>query len=104
MNQYFQHRSTDEQITNMASEIFSIELPRSWVFRQKKKLSEYYHETFSEIQEYVLSGSILHIDETRVSIKGKDQYIFVFTNLECVFYLHRESRETAFPFRTFVRW
>jgi hypothetical protein len=41
-------------------------------------------------------GSLLHVDETQVSIRGATAYIWVFTNLHDVIYLYKESREGAF--------
>ncbi len=43
-----------------------------------------------------MSGSLLHVDETQVSIRGATAYIWVFTNLQDVVYLYKESREGAF--------
>ena len=43
-----------------------------------------------------MSGSLLHVDETQVSIRGATAYVWVFTNLHDVVYLYKDSREGAF--------
>src|SRR5262249_10797604 len=45
----------------------------------------------------IVGGSLLHADETEVDVKGKGKgYVWVFTNLEEVFFLYKESREGGF--------
>ena len=42
-------------------------------------------------------GTLVHADETKVNIAGKDGYVCVFTNLEDVAFLYSESRDAAIP-------
>ena len=43
-----------------------------------------------------MSGNLLHVDETQVSIRGATAYIWVFTNLHDVGYVYKDSREGTF--------
>jgi len=40
-----------------------------------------------------LNGNLIHADETHVSIKGKDTYVWVFTSMVEVIYIWSETRE-----------
>ena len=38
-------------------------------------------------------ASLIHADETHISVKGKDSYVWVFTSMEDVIYIWSETRE-----------
>jgi hypothetical protein len=43
-----------------------------------------------------VNGKLIQVDETMIKIKGKDTYVWVFTNLEEVAYHYTETREGEF--------
>ena len=44
----------------------------------------------------ILSGHLLHVDETEVKLQTGKGYVWVFTNLEEVVYMYRPTREGDF--------
>jgi hypothetical protein len=48
------------------------------------------------ILKKIIQGNIVHIDETQISIKGQIGYVWVFTNMEEVYFLYRPTREGQF--------
>lgn len=52
-----------------------------------------YRCTYDEIKERLSHGHLIHADETHVSVKGKDSYVWVFTSMEDVIYIWSETRE-----------
>ena len=52
--------------------------------------------TYEAIFRHLVSGSVLHVDETQVSIRGCTAYVWVFTNFHDVAYLYTENREGVF--------
>ena len=62
-------------------------------------LVQKFHHTFSllrtyeEIKQRILNGKLIHADETHVSVRGKDSYVWVFTSMEEVIYIWSETRE-----------
>jgi len=62
----------------------------------KRTAAKQYRSTYESILSHVVSGNLLHVDETQVSIRGATAYIWVFTNLHDVVYLYKESREGTF--------
>ena len=70
-------------------------LPRTLAF-VKRTAARQYKSTYETILRHLVSGSLLHVDETQVSIRGATAYVWVFTNLHDVVYLYKDSREGAF--------
>jgi len=62
----------------------------------KRTAARQYKSTYDTILRHLMSGSLLHVDETQVSIRGATAYVWVFTNLHDVVYLYKDSREGAF--------
>jgi transposase-like protein len=90
------YRTTGEKITEMLFELFSIKVSTEVVFKFKSDLSKVYKGTFEEIKQSIINGHLIQTDETRVSIQGISKYVWVFTNVDTVFYMFRSTRETDF--------
>ena len=58
------------KVTSGAQEIFGLAIPSSY-HRFKKSLVDYYGETYEALLKSILGGTLMHIDETEVIIKGK---------------------------------
>jgi hypothetical protein len=52
-----------------------------------------YQATYSMILDRISAGKLVHADETKVTVGGKDGYVWVFTNLENVAFVYSETRE-----------
>jgi predicted RecB family nuclease len=75
------------------SRLFGLNVGTGTMASFKNQMAEYYSQTHQRILERVLSGHVVHADETNASIKGKRGYVWVFTNMHEVAYLYCESRE-----------
>ena len=73
--------------------LFGFTCPRSLMNQLKARASNYYAPTKKAILERIVSGHLVHADETRANIKGKLAYVWVLTNLHEVVYILAESRE-----------
>jgi hypothetical protein len=54
-----------------------------------------YEGTYRAILDRVAAGDLVHADETKVAINGKEGYVWVFTNLEDVAFVYSETREAS---------
>jgi hypothetical protein len=61
----------------------------------KKRAARTYQATYEEILCGIQQGSLVHVDETNVSVKGSTAYVWVFTNLDEVAYVYSATREGA---------
>ena len=86
-------RSRDKFIAEQAHELFGFPLERFTVARFKQLAADYYESTYVQLGNRLRSGSLVHADETKVSIKGVTGYVWAFTNLEDVMYVYTDSRE-----------
>lgn len=73
--------------------LFGFNLARSTLNNLKIKAANEYLTTKQKILERIISGKLIHADETRANIKGSLAYVWVLTNLKEVVYILSESRE-----------
>jgi hypothetical protein len=64
--------------------------------RFKKIASDFYTPTYNRILKKIIKGSIINVDETKIRTSGEFGYVWVFRNLEEVYYLYTETRKSDF--------
>jgi len=96
VNHHITYRVSLLQIGYMIQEFFNIRLSATMMYNFKYDLSKEYKKTFIEIQQTMRKGSLIHADETTVSVRGICGYVWVFSTFDSVFYLYRSNRETEF--------
>jgi hypothetical protein len=89
-------RLSQQSVVKSLNQLFDFNVNDSMLNRQKTKVAQIYKETYDGILNKILCGNLIHVDETKISIEGKSAYIWVFTNLEEVIYLYKETREGDF--------
>ena len=82
-------------ISKVVRQLFSLPLSRGAVNWVKATEADRYEGTYRAILDRVAAGNLVHADETKVAINGKDGYVWVFTNLEDVAFLYSETREAS---------
>ena len=78
------------------SRFLKLDLPEYTLRSIRKTAANGCKATYDKILEHLVTGRLLHVDETEVSIRGKPAYVWVFTNLRDVAYLYTGGREGAF--------
>jgi predicted RecB family nuclease len=96
IHQLIDSHTPQTTITKELNLFFNFRLERYTVKRQKARGAEIYKGTYEEILKKIVHGSLIHADETKVSIGGKEAFVWVFTNMEEVAYLYTETREGDF--------
>ena len=96
INQSIQYRISYKKISAQLKESFEIDYAPNTVHLVKSHFSEFYQETFNEIIDSVKNGLLIHIDETVFHIGKETSYVWVFTNIDSVFYLFKPTREAEF--------
>ncbi len=74
-------------------ELFGYEYPGHIASQFKSDLAANYETTYRQLIERIQNGRLIHADETKVSLKGRTGYVWVFTNLEEVAYIYSDTRE-----------
>ena len=89
----------------MIEVFFDVRIEKSYVNHFKTLMARYYEPTRQSLLEKLLSGNLLHVDETLVKLKRTRGYVWALTNLEEVVFVFRPNREGDFlkellkPFR-----
>jgi len=89
-------RLSQHAVVNNLNQLFGFNFGMSLFSHQKTKVAQIYKNTYEEILKKIITGKLIHADETRVSIEGKTAYVWVFTNMEEVAYIYKETREGDF--------
>ncbi len=82
-----------------ANRLLGLGLTETLVGNFKRRTAKFYSGTQNAILERLRKGGLLQVDETRVSVKGKTAYVWVFTNLHEVTYAYSDTREGEFAHR-----
>ncbi len=81
-------------IASSLNQLFGFHLDRRHINRRKSRAAQYYKSTYDRILNKLVNGRLIHADETKVNLVGKDGYVWVLTNLEEVAYFYSETRES----------
>ena len=97
INQSIFYRNSFNHISLQLKESFDINILPSVVNNFKIKFCENYKFTFDEIVKQIISSNLIHVDETTFHVRNESlSYVWVFTNIDTVFYLYRQTRESEF--------
>jgi predicted RecB family nuclease len=78
------------------NQLFHLHLTHTAIHRLKSAATQRYQGTYAGILRKIVTGRLIHADETPVSIGGKRAYVWVFTTLEDVIYYYTKTREGDF--------
>jgi len=84
------------QTTETLADVFGLTPPVCQAYRWKRYMAAFYKSLYSEILRSVLSGPVIHIDETTVKLRKQSGYVWVMTSMDKVYYFYKPSREGAF--------
>jgi predicted RecB family nuclease len=80
-------------VQHSMNRLFGCHLVRSSLNEFKIKASGIYLDTKAKILDRIITGNIIHADETRANIRGHSAYVWVLTSVTEVVYILTESRE-----------
>ena len=86
-------RLPQERVSSNLSKLFGLFISGRALNRFKMQAAETYRKSYSDILEGLCRGRLLHVDETSVSVKGKNGYVWVLTSMEEVAYFYTPTRE-----------
>jgi hypothetical protein len=94
--QHVAHRLSLGTIEAMLREFFGITVCSAEFLMFKSLMAGHYRPTYERLLARILSGGLLHVDETEVTLLSGKAYVWVFTSLEEVVFMHRPTREGDF--------
>ncbi|MEM7794782.1 MAG: TM0106 family RecB-like putative nuclease [Cyanobacteria bacterium P01_C01_bin.118] len=81
-------------IVRAIEELFNESINSDTAARCLTYVARFYQETEQKLLKNLLNNPFVHVDETRVSIEGKDWYVWVITNGTHTVFKLTETRET----------
>jgi transposase len=81
------------KLSHIIQKMFAYPLSQQTIHRMVRRAADKYQETFEEIRQRLSQGKLIHADETHVSVKGTNSYVWVFTSMEDVVYIWSQTRE-----------
>lgn len=96
MFQHVEYKINLQVLSKMFEEFFGIRISHNEMPMLKSLMARYYEMTYKRLLTNIVSGKLLHVDETEIELQNQKGYVWVFTNLEEVVYLYRPSREGGF--------
>lgn len=86
-------RLPQRQVAAFLNLVLGFQLSSTVVNKFKESAATFYKATHEALLQSITGGPLVHADETKVNLGGKDGYVWVFTNLEKAVYLYSLSRE-----------
>jgi hypothetical protein len=63
----------------------------------KARAGVFYQDTYDHILASIVQGKLVQADETKISVGGRNAFVWVFTNLEAVAYVYSNGRTNTTP-------
>jgi predicted RecB family nuclease len=76
------------------NQLFGYSFRISLVANQKRRAAQFYQTVYDVIIRKLTGGSLIHADETRISIQKQDGYVWTLTSLDNVIYFYTSTRES----------
>jgi predicted RecB family nuclease len=94
--QHVANRTTFEQLETTLADCFGVSLPLGRIYDFKSSAARYYAKTYDRLFRKIVSGRLIHADETQINLLHEKGYVWVFANLEEVVYMYRPTRKADF--------
>jgi len=94
--QLFEMGVSQNAIATSLSRLFRLPFSRGGVNRLKETAAAKYRAAYDDILRRIVNGKLIHADETKAKVEGRDVYVWVFTSLEEVAFVYRATREAEF--------
>jgi len=86
-------RLPQEAVDRSLKKLFGLPLALGTTNNFKEEAAEKYQLTYKTLIKGLTSGPLLHVDETKISIKTGNGFVRVFANMQQVAYIYNETRE-----------
>jgi predicted RecB family nuclease len=97
MYQLIELRISQKAIARHIDTLFDLQISSSSMGRIKSVLAKEYSGIYQAILNRMRHGKFVHVDETRVRMRGGAGYVWAFATAEDVAYIFSETREASVP-------
>jgi hypothetical protein len=86
-------RMSESKSATFINQFFGFNISGAVIHKFKEKAATIYKATYENIVQKIVTGRLIHSDETRVSLGRKVGYVWAFASMENVAYIYAPSRE-----------
>jgi hypothetical protein len=90
------HRVSIYGLNERSDELFGLWVGIQEIHEFKTRMARYYRTTYRKLLAKIVSGSVLHADETGVKLRTGKGYVWVFASLEEVVFMYKPTRKGDF--------
>jgi len=99
---YVLYSLLDLQISQAAvartlNQFFGFRFTRRRIYYVKSRVAGCYEGEYKQILGRLVHGNLIHVDETKIRLQGRDAFVWVFASLMDVAYVYSDTREAATP-------
>ncbi|MFC1552807.1 TM0106 family RecB-like putative nuclease [Candidatus Latescibacterota bacterium] len=91
--QIIELRLAQRAVAQSLNELFRFNLNRGSISRLKTEAAQLYKITYGTILNKIVTGKLIHADETKISLIRNEGFVWVVTNMEEVVYFYTDTRE-----------
>ena len=88
-------RLAQGHVNSSVGKLFGLYIPHGTTKGFKAMIAHAYHGVYDDLLKRLCNGPLLHVDETSVSVKGKNGYVWVLASMDHVAYFYTPTREGA---------
>jgi predicted RecB family nuclease len=88
-------RLAQGHVDSSVGKLFGLHIPHGTTKGFKAMIARAYYGVYDALLKRLCNGPLLHVDETSVSVKGKNGYVWVLASMDHVAYLYTPTREGA---------
>ena len=96
MYQHVQHQISLNKLASLCDDFFGLQISHVYIHMMKALMVAYYRPTTKLLMQRLLTGNVIHVDETQITLRYGKGYVWALTNMEEVVYLYRRTREVGF--------
>ena len=86
-------RVAQETVDRTLNRLFGLDVALGTTHSLKARAAGFYKGTYDALVKRLCNGQLIQADETKISVKGKSAFVWVFANIEEVAYVYSETRE-----------
>jgi hypothetical protein len=95
IHQVIDLRISQRAVSRTLDALFGLPVAIQSINQIKVAATLQYEATYKAILQRIVSGTLVHADETKITVKREPRWVWVFTNLEDVAYVYSDSREST---------
>jgi len=92
----FEMGASQSAIAASLRRLFGLSFSRGAVNHLKEAAAGRFRASYDEILHRIVNGKLIHIDETKARVAGRDGYVWVFASMEEVAFVYKATREAEF--------